>query len=420
MGLTEHPLRRDLVREMHLRRFAPVQAPARLVQMIYLVDKEERQAELERLANPVGKAAKTIEQESRHALIAIDEDIRFLWERQTEATTITALVEGRDMGRLDALVEWMMEWPGAVVRATKLYVEPEEEAAKNCLPDMRFVEQDLVSCCINAGVRMWSDFRIREDGFGRMLLAGQAGGPDELGRIVQRLQELGNYRNLALLGLPPVQRLMPELNRLEDDLARQSQKLGELGEEEFDDDALLHDLSRLSAEMARIRAENSYRLGATQAYAQIAGDRLETLEIKPLPGYQSLSDFTERRLVPAMRTCETFANRLRRIAERSSDAIALLNTRIDTRIKAQNLDLLKSMESSFSLQLRLQNLVEALSVIAASYYAVGLIAFMVKGWKAFPDGDSTDIILGIATPGIVLLIFILVGVIRKRVVDETK
>ena len=88
---------------------------------------------------------------------------------------------------------------------------------------------------------MWSDFRIREDGFGRMLLAGQAGGPDELGRIVQRLQELGNYRNLALLGLPPVQRLMPELNRLEDDLARQSQKLGELGEEEFDDDALLHD-----------------------------------------------------------------------------------------------------------------------------------------------------------------------------------
>ena len=143
--------------------------------------------------------------------------------------------------------------------------------------------------------------------------------------------------------------------------------------------------------------------------------------MQPIDGFQSLTDFTERRLVPATRTIETFTNRLRRLSERSGDAIALLNTRIDTRIKAQNLELLRSMESSFNLQLRLQNLVEALSVIAASYYAVALIAYMAKGVDAFGKEDHlVEIVVALAAPLVILTIFLLVSRIRHRFIRETE
>jgi len=125
--------------------------------------------------------------------------------------------------------------------------------------------------------------------------------------------------------------------------------------------------------------------------------------------------------VPATRTIETFVNRLRRLSERSGDVIALLNTRIDTRIKAQNLELLRSMESSFNLQLRLQNLVEALSVIAASYYAVALIAYMAKGVVGFgEEGHEVDVAIALIAPVVILTIFLLVSRIRHRFIKETE
>ncbi|MCD1623316.1 DUF3422 family protein [Citromicrobium bathyomarinum] len=424
MAFTEHPLRRELVHEMHLRRFAPVHAPARIVQMVYLIA-EDRRGEEQRHLSSLPLKPVSIEQESRHAVLRFAGDLTVLWERHTEATTITLIAPREGQDAMAPLTEWFGAWPGSVLRATRVFVEPGEAEAEALLPEMGFEDADLVSCHVCSGVRVWSDFRIREDGYGRLLVSAPGRQPDDLGRIVQRLQELGNYRNLALVGLPRVQRLMPELNALEERLAAHAQALVNDGDAEGDgggdDERLLRELSQVSAELAQIRAENSYRTSASQAYAQIAADRLGALDVQPIDGYQSLTDFTERRLVPATRTIETFVNRLRRLSERSGDVIALLNTRIDTRIKAQNLELLRSMESSFNLQLRLQNLVEALSVIAASYYAVALIAYMAKGAVGFgEEGHEVDVAIALIAPVVILTIFLLVSRIRHRFIKETE
>ena len=410
--LHEHPLRRELVREMHLRRFAPVSAPSALVQMVLLVDDGDRAAEFERLSRLAEAHGVDLHPDARHALFAVGEASSFLWERHTEASTLTVITEGSGAPGFEAAASFMEGWPGATVRATKILVEPDEAAALARLPQLGFEQDELVCCEVNAGVVIWSDFRIREDGFGRLLLTAGNAAPQELGRIVQRLQELGNYRNLALLGLPEVRRLTPDLTALEDRLTRGSLALASEGG--VSDEELMHELSALSAELARMRVESSYRLSASRAYAQIATDRLVALSIVPRVGFQDLAEFTERRLVPGMRTCESFVERLRRMSERTGDAIALLNTRIDTRIKAQNLELLRSMESSFNLQLRLQHLVEGLSVIAATYYAVGLIAFVAKGAKAFPDWTSVEFVLAVLTPVVMLAIVVLVSTMRKR------
>ena len=417
MPLTQHPLRRELVREMHLRRFAPVTAPALIVQMVCLVEEDARAAERKRLNTAAQDLEQHFDPDRRHAVLDFD-GVRFLWERHTEATTITAIADAASAEKLDEVVEWMMAWPGEVLRAPRIHVEADEKAALARLPEMQFEESDLVCCEVNAGVKLWSDFRIRADGFGRMVMTAGNAQPDELGRIIQRVQELGNYRNLALLALPPTRRLMPRLGELEDLLAGYSQELGSEGGRRDED--LLADLSKLSAELARIRVDTGFRLGASHNYAQIAADRLEGLEVRSCKGFMSLTDFTERRLVPAMRTCDTFESRLRSLSERSGDAIALLSTRIDTRIKAQNLDLLRSMESTFDLQLRLQHLVEALSIVAASYYAVGLVAYMLKGAKAFPAGDTVDMAIALLTPLIILGMFVLMSRTRKRFLSQAK
>jgi uncharacterized membrane-anchored protein len=185
------------------------------------------------------------------------------------------------------------------------------------------------------------------------------------------------------------------------------------------DETLLTDLAEISSELELIRSATGFRLSATAAYAEVAADRLASLNVQPVANYQSLTDFTERRLVPASRTCSVFRQRLSHIAERISGVMHTLDVRIDSRIKAQNLRLMQSMESSTQLQLRLQTLVEGLSVIAAAYYLVGLIAYMTKGMAALRSGEWSDIIVGAITLPVILLIYAFVQRLHNKVLKET-
>src|SRR3546814_8262212 len=86
----------------------------------------------------------------------------------------------------------------------------------------------------------------------------------------------------------------------------------------------------------------------------------------------------DRRLAPAMRTCESAAGRLETLASRVGRASNLLRTRVDIELEAQNRDVLMSMNRRARLQLRLQETVEGLSVVAISYYVVGLVGYAAK------------------------------------------
>jgi uncharacterized membrane-anchored protein len=96
-----------------------------------------------------------------------------------------------------------------------------------------------------------------------------------------------------------------------------------------------------------------------------------------------------------------------------------LDVRIDSRIKAQNLVLMRSMERSTQLQLRLQTLVVGLSVIAAAYYLVGIIAYMTKGVAATKSGSNSEIFVGAVTLPVVLFIYLFVNRLRHKVLKES-
>ena len=305
---------------------------------------------------------------------------------------------------------WLEQLPGEVVRAIHIAIVATEQDADPALVEAALAGDDLVTCYI-ADSRFWSDFRMGPDGYGRVVIAANGTAPADLGRIVQRVQELGNYRNLALLGLPLAQEQGPMLDRLETLVAEHALAIAE-GRE--DDEAVLKRLSDLSAKLAHVATGTAFRLGATRAYAAIVADRLATLEVRAIPGHQSLADFNDRRLVPAVRTCANFAARLELLGDRAARVTALLRTRIETRIERQNQDLLGSMERGIGLQIRLQSVVESLSVLAISYYAIGLFAYLAKGISHAVPGVSADTLTAVAVIPVVVAIYVSIHRFRRK------
>ena len=173
-------------------------------------------------------------------------------------------------------------------------------------------------------------------------------------------------------------------------------------------------LSSLSLELTAIASEISFRMDATKAYAQLVHERLEQVNPRPIEGYASLTDFTQRRFRPAMSTCEATTERVRQLALRASQLSSLLRARIDTKIENQNAQRLRSMEQSTSMQVRLQQLVEGFSVVDLSYYLIGLVGYFLPLLPLESVGLSKTEVMALLVVPVVASIWIGMRLLRKR------
>ena len=130
------------------------------------------------------------------------------------------------------------------------------------------------------------------------------------------------------------------------------------------------------------------------------------------------AEFTERRLSPAMRTCEAVSGRLSTVSERVARATQLLSTRVGISRERQNQALLESMDRRAKLQLRLQETVEGLSIAAITYYIVGLVGYAAKGAKqAGVLPASPDVVTAVSIPIVLLVVAMGVRRVRKSITD---
>ena len=192
---------------MHLRRFPILPIPARIVQFARLVAPNQRAAEVEMLTRlPGGRKGS-----GRHREARWSEHVRLSWEGHSEASTVTLTMtipagsppgwdwpQALDWQEALALAAAM---PGDVIRATHSLVVADDRDAASPVADAGFSPSHLVTSHMAGPARMWSDLRVDQEGYGRQVIAANGLDPADLARCVQRLQELGNYRNLALLGL---------------------------------------------------------------------------------------------------------------------------------------------------------------------------------------------------------------------------
>ncbi|AXS42435.1 DUF3422 domain-containing protein [Breoghania sp. L-A4] len=414
-----HPLRQMVLGEMHARPFQLVQTPRVFLHYGFATDDAAAQVDREWFkgfcqAQGVGGPSRG----ERHFTVAFAGGL-LRWERHAEFTTYTwdgAPAAGSGVfGPLPANTPFGTKFraPGPLLVAARLDLiagkagEPIDFAG---LFDMT----SLAASQVDAGAAVAAtDFRQDGDGRTRILVVDTGDAPQGIGSVCQRLLEVETYRTLALLGLPEAQRLAPQISATESSLATIASEILESTGLDANQ-ALLHELSQMAAEVEAGSAASGYRFGASRAYDEIVTLRLAALGDVALPGCNSWRGFLARRLRPAMRTCETTEERQNALSRKLARAATLLRTRVDVELERQNRDLLEAMNRRARLQLRLQQTVEGLSVAAISYYVVGLIGYVAKGGKELGLPYDAGILTAAAVPLVLLVIWWLVRRIRRH------
>jgi uncharacterized membrane-anchored protein len=165
--------------------------------------------------------------------------------------------------------------------------------------------------------------------------------------------------------------------------------------------ALLGEITRLAARIEKLSLETSYRFSASKAYFRLVNARIEELREVRIEGIPTVGEFMDRRLAPAMNTCEALAGRQEALARRVANTNDLLRTRVGIIQEQQNRKILQSMNARAAQQLRLQQAVEGLSVAAISYYVVGLVGYSTKAAKVLGLVGNPEVVVGLLVPVVV-------------------
>jgi uncharacterized membrane-anchored protein len=219
---------------------------------------------------------------------------------------------------------------------------------------------------------------------------------------------------MALLALPVARRIAPEVTAMEGELAAINQELAR-EQNEPGQRALLERLSNLAARVERHRSDTTYRFAATNAYYDLVHERLRELAEEKIPSLQPVKVFIERRLAPGIRTCNAVRDRLEGLSARIGHASDLLRTRVELAIQGQNRELLTSMNRRSEIQLRLQQAVEGISVVAITYYLMGLLGYVYAGLASAGLSVNKEIAFAIAVPVIMLLVWRVIHGVKRRV-----
>ena len=428
----DHPHRLALAEEAHARPPEPLSAPARATYVAVLVDAEDREREQAHLAALCATfGAELPAAGATHHLARLGE-LRLKWERHGEFSGYTFFLVGlspepHSEPPATALpAGWLAAVPGKTIAAA----HAELVSAGSDAPDAAFLARHfggniVVGSEIGDGAGLaFTDFRVHADGFTRFLVMDRSFTPRQAGRTLQRLFEIEVYRLLALLALPIARRQSPRIVAIEKSLGAltdaiaQNTAAGQVspppadGPIGRDDETLLHELTRLAAEVESGLAASQFRFGACRAYYELVSTRTSELREQRLQGLQTIEEFMARRFMPAVATCNTVSQRLHDLSERVAQASALLSTRVDITRERQNQALLASMDRRARLQLRLQQTVEGLSVAAITYYLAGVIGYLAKGLKAGGARIDPDLVVGAAIP--LLAVGLVLGLRRAR------
>jgi len=418
---TEHGMRQLLVNEVHARPFESLRAPARASHIAWLTGEgtaSRDRAQLAELCRHFDSAPPS--DEANHYSGDVG-PFRCRWERHTEFTSYTIIREGASKGpfaepAIDLLpADWLAGCPGELLVACHVAFVGQDGLTGdvNALQDFFFEDSLAGSVMAGGNAEAWTDFRLHEDGFGRILVRDAGLRPRQAGRFVQRLLEIETYRLMALLALPLARSAGPEISDTAERLMAITDRMTHLDGLE-DQRAMVEQLTGLAARMERLASRNTYRFSAAAAYYALVEKRIAELREARVEGLQTVGEFMERRMAPAMRSCQAIAARQDRLADRITRATSMLRTRVDIVMEEQSRNLLRSMDRRAKLQLRLQETVEGLSVAAISYYLVGLVGYAAKGASAAGIPMPVDMVVGLSIPLVILVVWVAVRRVRRR------
>lgn len=291
-------------------------------------------------------------------------NVRVNIERHTEFTSITLIEESQDTQSLASALPtgWTAGISGDIVVAVDCNVRAR---------DTQTARQWVCASALEGGrATAYFNFRVADDGHTKILLEFAPDcDPRDIGRVSLQVLEIETYRCFAALGLPVARAAQQRLWEIADMIPSAPPDLDNQSEasERF------QILSKLAGELEEIWRDTSFRFNACFAYWGLVQARLTSLGEAAYDARISVGGFLERRLGPAVTTYESTARQRDDLADQVEKLSTVLQTRIELDLQRQNAELLHSLNSGTERQLRLQQTVEGVSVVAISYYAVNLL-----------------------------------------------
>lgn len=419
----DHPERFVLAEEVHARPPEAVEAPARITYLAVLVDADDRERELAHVASLCERYAVAPPGPGATHFTGRLGTLKLKWEKHGEFSSYTFFQKGvseppfAEPASQSLPPNWLGALPGrTVVAAHARFVKGGDAAPSADELAACFDGNTPVGAEIGGGAGLaFTDFRIHDDGCSRFVVLDRGLSPHQAGRMIQRLFEIEAYRMMALLALPVARRMSPRILAIERSLATLTDGIAR---DDGTDEQLLHELTRLAAEVESGLAATQFRFGACRAYHELVVTRIRELREERIPGIQTIEEFMARRLTPAVNTCATVSQRLTNLSDRVAQASGLLSTRVDIARERQNQALLSSMDRRAKLQLRLQQTVEGLSVAAISYYVASLVGYVAKGVKTVGVPLDADLVTAVTIPIVAVVGLWVVRKVRRRAHDE--
>ncbi len=422
----DHPLRLRLNDEVHARPPERIVAPARVSFLALVADGEERRRAWEAIAARAKTRGAPPPDSAFDHYSADFGGYRLKAERHTEFFRVKIIVPGYGRGGAaapfaetaieSAGASWVGDLPGQTISAIHAVVATAESWPLPLdLPSAELSSRDaVIGALISGGAgAAFTDLRIRDDGFGRLLLFDHGMTAGQIGRSLQRLVEMDTYRMLALIAFPIARARMGELSEIERELSSVTSALVSAAEK--DEPALLERLTSLAARVESLHSASQFRFAAAASYYELVERRIGELREQRIQGLLTFREFMERRLAPAMRTCRTVVERQDSLSQRIARVTELLSTRVELSSQRQSHALLDSMNRRAQLQLRLQETVEGLSVAAITYYIVSLVGKAAEGLDAEGMRINPSLAMGVAIPLVAALVALGVWRIRRSV-----
>lgn len=420
-ALTGHALRPRVLAEVHTRPSTPIEGARRILHFAFTADSAAAEEAREALASLcLGHACPAPGSDARQHRVKLAHVI-LRWERHGEFLTYSwefsqqapksASADLQHLAFQPASRElssfmYLLPQPGPLLVAADLHLLP-EALTRQSWQDLFEPSRLAASKVMGGAAIVATDFHPDAFGFVRLLLLNRHLTPREAGSLARWLLEIETYRTLALLGLPEAEAIGPTIRRIETELPLLVQQMRE-GERLETSRELLARLSALAAELEADAAHTLYRFGATQAYHELVRHRLEAIGEEPLPNVPTLAGFLTRRLMPAIRTCASIEERQENLSQKLARAAQLLRTRVEIELESQNKDLLSGMNERFRLQLKLQQAVKGVSIVAITYYLLVILHLLYEGIQREVEAFDPALATAISIPfvfGLVLFLF---------------
>ena len=433
--------------ELHARPYIKLSNNLRVFHLAYLIkenDDKKSWAYLDKFLSKIN--FQNLPKEASKYWVAEGKDLIIRYECHTEFISLTLIypnkIENKNKNKPKLFDEnflrllptdFLKKFPGEHFLSSWIEMVPSKHIFKPIDIEGYFYHDNFAGSNVaENGANVFMSFKSDRTnflgtGFRRVFIQNKNLRTRRTGRLLQRIVELETYQVLSLLGLPQVRQESLNLSNLEKQITEITKSVSRTAKKNLDKKSIrypdyqqdLNELSYVVAKIEEIDSSTNYRLSATAAYYKLVEQRITDLREDRLESFQTNKEFLSRRLQPAIRTSEAFSRRLESLATRAQRADNLVRTQIEMGVQIQNKDLLESMELRARAQLRLQETVESLSIVAITYYIVGLLSTLVDPINFDKFLISKAVFLALCVPIILVLIWFIAKMVRKKI-DKIK